>query len=114
MTLRNDPAGRRRGPRRPTCEQQREKPSRRPPMRRIPKPAFTLIELLVVVAVIAILAGILFPVFARAREQARKATCMSLDRGFPTELQPARRRAALLALLLPVTGPTPTGSTPDQ
>ena len=38
---------------------------------------FTLIELLVVIAIIAILAAILFPVFARAREAARKATCMS-------------------------------------
>ncbi|RYF44776.1 MAG: prepilin-type N-terminal cleavage/methylation domain-containing protein, partial [Cytophagaceae bacterium] len=32
---------------------------------------FTLIELLVVIAIIAILAAILFPVFARARENAR-------------------------------------------
>ena len=39
--------------------------------------AFTLIELLVVIAIIAILAAILFPVFARAREQARKASCLS-------------------------------------
>ncbi|UCH35154.1 MAG: prepilin-type N-terminal cleavage/methylation domain-containing protein [Armatimonadota bacterium] len=38
---------------------------------------FTLIELLVVIAIIAILAAILFPVFARAREAARKATCLS-------------------------------------
>src|SRR5688572_30373624 len=38
---------------------------------------FTLIELLVVIAIIAIPAAILFPVFARAREQARKATCIS-------------------------------------
>ncbi len=38
---------------------------------------FTLIELLVVIAIIAILAAILFPVFARARENARKATCLS-------------------------------------
>lgn len=38
---------------------------------------FTLIELLVVIAIIAILAAILFPVFARAREQARKSACMS-------------------------------------
>lgn len=39
--------------------------------------AFTLIELLVVVAIISILASILFPVFARARENARRASCMS-------------------------------------
>jgi prepilin-type N-terminal cleavage/methylation domain-containing protein/prepilin-type processing-associated H-X9-DG protein len=38
---------------------------------------FTLIELLVVIAIIAILAAILFPVFARARENARRAGCMS-------------------------------------
>ena len=39
--------------------------------------AFTLIELLVVIAIIAILAAILFPVFARARENARRASCAS-------------------------------------
>jgi prepilin-type N-terminal cleavage/methylation domain-containing protein/prepilin-type processing-associated H-X9-DG protein len=39
--------------------------------------AFTLIELLVVVAIISLLAAILFPVFSRARENARKATCQS-------------------------------------
>ena len=38
---------------------------------------FTLIELLVVIAIIAILAAILFPVFARARENARKTNCLS-------------------------------------
>ncbi len=46
-----------------------------------PKPqknsAFTLIELLVVIAIIAILAAILFPVFARARENARRSSCQS-------------------------------------
>lgn len=39
--------------------------------------AFTLIELLVVIAIIAILAAILFPVFARARENARRTSCLN-------------------------------------
>ena len=39
--------------------------------------AFTLIELLVVIAIIAILAAILFPVFARAKEAAKKTSCLS-------------------------------------
>jgi len=38
---------------------------------------YTLMEVLVVISMIAILAAILFPVFARAREQARKTTCAS-------------------------------------
>jgi prepilin-type N-terminal cleavage/methylation domain-containing protein/prepilin-type processing-associated H-X9-DG protein len=38
---------------------------------------FTLIELLVTISIIAVLAAILFPVFARARENARRASCMS-------------------------------------
>lgn len=38
---------------------------------------FTLVELLVVIAIIAILAAILFPVFARARENARRTSCLS-------------------------------------
>lgn len=46
-------------------------------MNRKPKSAFTLIELLVVIAIIAILAAILFPVFARARENARRSSCQS-------------------------------------
>ena len=39
--------------------------------------AFTLIELLVVIAIISILAAILFPVFGRARENARRSSCAS-------------------------------------
>jgi prepilin-type N-terminal cleavage/methylation domain-containing protein len=38
---------------------------------------FTLIELLIVIAIIAILAAILFPVFAQAREKAKQASCQS-------------------------------------
>jgi prepilin-type N-terminal cleavage/methylation domain-containing protein/prepilin-type processing-associated H-X9-DG protein len=41
---------------------------------------FTLIELLVVIAIIAILASILFPVFARARENARRSSCQSNEK----------------------------------
>lgn len=39
--------------------------------------AWTLIELLVVIAIVAVLAGIIFPVYARAREKARQANCIS-------------------------------------
>ncbi|MCC7492557.1 MAG: prepilin-type N-terminal cleavage/methylation domain-containing protein [Fimbriimonadaceae bacterium] len=46
-------------------------------MRTHARRAFTLIELLVVIAIIAILAGILFPVFAKAREKAEQTDCIS-------------------------------------
>lgn len=41
------------------------------------KAAFTLIELLVVIAIIGILAAILFPVFNRARDNARRTNCLN-------------------------------------
>lgn len=48
----------------------------RRPGQLVPK-GFTLIELLIVIAIIAILAAILFPVFASVRAKARQASCAS-------------------------------------
>lgn len=48
---------------------------------------FTLIELLVVIAIIAVLAGILFPIFARAKESAFRTTAMQQAKQLGTGVQ---------------------------
>ncbi|MFQ6132114.1 MAG: DUF1559 domain-containing protein [Armatimonadota bacterium] len=80
---------------------------------------FTLIELLVVIAIIAILAALLFPVFARARENARRAKCMSNlrqlamaahmygqdhDEALPLEVMCANPHPNLVAAIYPYVG----------
>lgn len=47
------------------------------PQYRIKRSAFTLVELLIVIAIVSLLAAILFPVFGRARENARRSSCQS-------------------------------------
>lgn len=49
--------------------------------------AFTLVELLVVITIIAILAAILFPVFARTREKARAVSCSNNLRQLGTAIK---------------------------
>jgi len=76
------------------------------------KGAFTLIELLVVIAIIAILAAILFPVFARARENARRTSCASnlkqLGLGYVQYTQDYDEKTPTVSKAL-ITGGSPQG-----
>lgn len=84
-------------------------------MQTMRRKAFTLIEILVVIAIISVLAAILFPVFARARENARRASCQSnlrqLALGFMQYMQDYDERTPLRHGAAPslVTAQTPYG-----
>ena len=80
-----------------------------------PQKAFTLIELLVVIAIIAILAAILFPAFARARENARRTSCLSnikqMGLGVMQYVQDSDEKMPPSYAVTTQT-PSPTGATP--
>jgi len=83
---------------------------------------FTLIELLVVIAIIGMLAAILFPVFSRARENARRTACLSNEKQIGLgilqycqdydETFPLAVRGEVVGAFPPPLGTSPAGSNP--
>ncbi len=105
----------------PDCSVRERKPRRMKVITPVRK-GFTLIELLVVIAIIAILAAILFPVFARVREQSRQTNCFSNMHGIYVALRIYREDnnkypSALLGYVQDATGvfyTTGNGNIPAQ
>jgi prepilin-type N-terminal cleavage/methylation domain-containing protein/prepilin-type processing-associated H-X9-DG protein len=79
---------------------------------------FTLIELLVTIVIITILAAILFPVFARARENARRASCLSnlqqIGLGIMQYTQDYEEHYPLASGLNELAGPVNVPGTPSE